>query len=106
MSAKVRYTIFYVALLLSLVFIGSVIPVDIIEGISQDQIEVLTSSVTLPPEPTVLDYVIFPFAAIYNLLSKLVVLLSVSSVHQIIGLLMTPFTIGMVIVVVEEIRGN
>lgn len=105
-DGKIRYTIFYVSLLLILLFVSSVIPVELIEGITQDQITVLTSSVTLPPEPTVVDYVIFPFAAIYSFLSKLIILLSVSAAHQLIGLILTPFTVGMAMVVLAYIRGN
>ena len=97
---------FYSALLISLLFVGSVMPVSIIEGVNEEQIEALSNSITIPDQPTVVDWVIFPFAAIYDLLNKLVILLTVSAVHQILGLVITPFTIGMAMVVVMVIRGS
>lgn len=106
MSAKIKYTVFYVAMILFLVTVGSVLPIDLIDGVTEEQIATLAEPIELPPEPTVIDYVIFPFAAIYSVLNKLLILLSVSPVHQGLALITIPFTIGMVMVIVLVIRGN
>lgn len=105
-DGALAYTIFYVAFLILNVTIGALMPFNLIEGLNEEQIEALTKNVELPAEPGLTDYFLFPFSLLYSILSKLLILLTVSTAHQIIGIILTPFTIGMLMVIVSMVRGN
>ena len=105
MSAELQFTIFYVAFLLILTTVAIYIPVEIITGITPDQVNALKENVSLPAEPGIDDYFLFPFRFIYSILNKAIILLSVSTAHQFIALILTPLTIGFVFVIADFIRG-
>lgn len=102
----VSYVIFYTAFLIILLAVSVYMPVEIISGISQDDLNVLKENVSLPPEPTIADYFIFPFTFIYSILNKAIILILVSTAHQFIAVVLTPFTIGFIWVIMKMIRGN
>lgn len=89
-----------------MILLSSLLPIDLISGLTQDQIDRLTGTITLPPEPSILDYVLFPFITVWDWLNKAIVLLSVSSEYQIMGFFIGIFSAGFGIMVIQFIRGN
>jgi hypothetical protein len=106
LEGALKFTIFYVGFLVITLAVSALIPVNLIEGITTEQMQALTQNVTLPAEPSLTDYFLFPFAFVATTLSKIAIILSISTAHQIIATLLTIFTIGEIIVIVSFIRGN
>lgn len=101
-----QFIIFYIAFVSLLLLVSAFLPIDIIEGITQDEIDLITENVELPAEPGVIDYVIFPFAFIYSILSKIILLLKISSAHQFIAFIIGAYSIGLAWKVMRLVRGG
>lgn len=102
------YIIFVTAFILLLVSIGAYLPVDvvIVEGVSEADIEALRTNVVLPEQPTIIDYLVTFFAFVYSIVVKILILLRISTPHQFIALIITPFLVGLVWKIARLVRGG
>lgn len=91
-----NFIIFYTAFLLLLLGIAVFFPVEIIDNLTEEQIERLTENVVLPAQPTIINFVIFPFEFIWDIINKALVLLQVSAAHQFIAVVLVPLNVGLV----------
>lgn len=105
MEGALGYIISYVAFVSILIIITANYPIELISGITKDQIDTLNSQYNLPSEPTIVDYFIFPFGFTWDFLSKMWFLLNISSQHQALAFVLTPLTFGLIFVIVGLIRG-
>ena len=55
----------------------------------------------IPPQPTILDYIVYPFLNIGYFFQ----LMAISSTYALIGLILLPFNIALIWSVIELIRG-
>lgn len=100
-----KFVIFYVAFLFLLLVVTAYIPVELIDGITEEQVNQLTEGVILPEEPSVVDYVLFPFRFMYAFVSNIILLLQISSSHQFMALILTALSAGMAWNIVKMVRG-
>lgn len=100
-----QFIIFYISFLFLLIATTSFLPISMIMGISEEDITVLTENVVLPPEPTIIDYVIFPFIFVYSTISKFLLLLKISSMHQFLTIIITSLSFGLIWKIMKLIRG-
>jgi len=104
--AETKFIIFYVAFLVLILTVSAFIPIEFIEGLTVEQIEILSANVVLPEEPTIIDYLVYPFLFIHSVVTKMLILLLASTSHQLIAIVLTPFTIAFLYIMAKLIRGG
>lgn len=85
---------------------ATILPINLIDGVTQEQIAALSQSVDFPETPDIINVLLFGIAFTVTTLGKIGIVLSVSSTHQLIGLLITIFSITYLVVLWSMIRGN
>ncbi len=96
------------AFIFILISVSLYLPVDIliIEGITEEDINALREEIVLPEQAGVLDYLIYFFSYTYSVMIKILVLLRLSTPHQFIALIITPFVVGLSWSIARLVRGG
>lgn len=108
MEGALTYSIFYVAFLVILLSFFAIIPVnaDVIKGLTAEQIASITGSAATPAAPDAISALFWPLIGVFQFISNLFLLLSVSSAHQFLAVLLGILTFGELMVIISIIRGN
>jgi len=106
LDGRHQYIIFYLAFTGIFLSISAAFPVELISGISQEDIDSLQNSAVFPDEPTLLDYLVFPFIAGFGFIQKLFVLSSVSSEFQFVSFILGLLTVGLILTVYSLLRNG
>lgn len=97
---------FYFAFVVLIVLIFSFIPLEIITGISKEHLDDIIITVSVPEEPTIIDYVLYPFAVAFSFLANLFVLNQMSSVYQVVSAILSILSFAFILCVYSLLRNG
>lgn len=106
MDGRHQFIIFYLAFVSIFIAVSLAFPVELIDGISNEDINALKENATFPAEPTILDYLLFPLVAGFGFFQKLFILSTVSSDFQVVSFILGLLTVGLIIDIFSLIRNG
>lgn len=108
MDGALTFSVFYAAFLLITLTLFSTMPIEAgaLKGLTQAQIDSITGNASPPEAPDILTAILWPLISIGGYIGNLFLLLSVSSAHQFLAILIGIFSFGELMVIISIIRGN
>lgn len=106
MDGRIGFIVFYAAFIGILITVTATMPLTIISGLSQSDLDSLLNNVTPPAEPNILEALIYQFQVGLSWITNLFILIGVSSSYQFVSLILTPLTIGLIASIYSLVRSG
>jgi hypothetical protein len=106
LDGRIGFIIFYIAFLGILLTMMAYIPLTMISGISQTDLDKLLNKVDPPLDPNVLEALIYQFQVGLTWFTNFFLLMGATSNYKFIALILTPLTTGFIACVYSLIRSG
>jgi hypothetical protein len=106
LDGRIGFVVFYIAFLSLLIAVATFVPLTILSGISQSDLDNLINVPERPSDPNIAEALIYQFTVGLSWLSGFFSLMGASSSYQFVAVIMAPLTIGFIACVYSLIRSG